>query len=179
MNPCFVPKAGKALALASALASLSMPSAAQAGFTSFGSSCVAGMSLSAGALPQLGTAFPLLYTGQIGSVSFGSNTQISQPVLLVGLSNTQAGGAPLPATLPLTLTGGVACDLRVSADVAVLVPTSTPPPFALQIQLPTASTLVGFTFHAQWLLVSERRVMGQTQWVRFFTSNAGTAVLGP
>lgn len=158
---------------------ITVPLAAQASFTTFGSTCQQGLTLSANTLPQLGSTFFVGYSGPLGNSFLGFYGYVNQPVLLLGTSNAQAGGVTLPATLPPAMTGGAVCDLLVSPDVVLLHPLSTPPPFGLPIAIPATAGLVGFTFHAQWLLLSERSYFGQVQWLRTFLSNAGTAVVGP
>lgn len=157
---------------------LSVPLVAQASFTTFGTGCQ-GVGLSSTGLPRLGTTFFVGYSGALGNQFLGLYSYINQPVLLLGTSNTQAGGVALPVALPTTMTAGVVCELLVSPDVTMVLPMSTPPPFGLPIAIPATVGLVGFTFHAQWLLLSERSYFGQVQWLRAFLSNAGTAVVGP
>lgn len=156
---------------------LSVPLVAQASFTTFGSGCLS-VGLSANNLPQIGTTFFLDYTGSFGNQFLGFYGYVNQPVLLLGTSNTQTGGIALPAALPTTMTAGLACDLLVSPDVTMVLPLSTTPPLGLPIAIPATAGLVGFTFHAQWLLLSERSYFGQFQWLRTYTSNGGTAVVG-
>jgi hypothetical protein len=155
------------------------PLVAQASFTTFGTSCQPGLSLSASATPRLGTTFVIDYAGAIGTSWIGFATTVHQPVLLLGTSNTQAGGVALPAALPITLTAGAICELLVAPDVVALLPATSAPPFGLPVAIPSTPGLIGFTFHAQWLLLSERSLSGQVQWLRAFLSNAGTAVIGP
>lgn len=155
-----------------------VPLAAQASFTPFGTGCL-GLGLTANGLPRIGTTWFVGYAGPLGSSFVGLYGIVNQPVLLLGTSNTQAGGASLPAPLPTSLTAGLACDLLVSPDVVLLHPFGVPPPFGLAVTIPATPGLIGFTFHAQWLLLSERSYFGTLQWVRAYTSNAGTAVVGP
>lgn len=156
-----------------------LPLAAQASFTTFGTSCSPGLALAANGLPHLGTAFFFSYAGPLGSSFVGLYNNLDQPVLLLGVSNTQAGTVPLPAPLPTTWTAGLNCELRVSPDVLLVHPLSAAPPFGLSIAIPATPGLIGFPLHAQWLLLSERSYFGQPLWLRAFLSNAGTAVLGP
>jgi hypothetical protein len=152
---------------------------AQASFTTFGSSCVQGMAIGASSLPRLGQSLRITYTGPRGNHFIGFYTNIAQPILLLGLSNTQAGGVTLPFTLPTAVTNGAVCDLLVSPDAQLLMPLlSTPPPYGLDLAIPADQSLVGLVFHAQWLTISERSLFGQILWVMFATSDAGTAVVG-
>lgn len=162
-----------------AFLSATVPLAAQASFTTFGTTCQQGLTLSANTLPQLGTTFFVGYSGPLGNSFVGQYSYVNQPVLLLGTSNAQAGGVPLPATLPTTLTGGAVCNLLVSPDALAVMPLGMAPPFGLPVAIPATPGLAGFTFHAQWLLLSERSLLGQVQWLRTFLSNAGTAVVGP
>jgi hypothetical protein len=151
---------------------------AQASFTPFGASCLPGMTMAAANVPRLGQTFDLRYTGPIGSQFFGVYDQVSQPVLLLGASATQAGAVPLPAVLPLVLTGGVACEIAVSPDTMVLLPTASAPIHQFLLPIPNQPQLLGFTFHVQWLLIMQRSTFGQELWTRLLTSNGGTAVVG-
>lgn len=155
-----------------------VPLAAQASFTTFGAGCV-GATLSANGLPRLGTNWFVGYAGVFGSQFVGLYGYLNQPVLLLGTSNTQAGGVPLPAALPTAWTGGSLCELLVSPDALLVHPLAAQPPYGISIAIPATSGLIGFTFHAQWLVLAERSYFGTVQWVRSYTSNAGTAVVGP
>ena len=136
----------------------------------------------AGRFSDLGGRAEIIPAGRFGDqvlVRFGAAA--TQPILLLGRSTTMAGGTPLPHTLPVSMTGGLPCQVLVSPDVILPLPlpTTTPPPWVVTVAIPASPSLVGFTFHAQWLTVTERTYMGQPQWVRVVTSQAGTAVIGP
>lgn len=156
-----------------------VPLAAQSSFTTFGSTCSQGLQLSAVGSPHLGQPFFVGYTGAIGSQFVGPYDILSVPVLLLGLSNTQAGGAPLPAVLPLDWTLDASCVLLVSPDAMVQIPLPATPPFGLTLPIPATPSFVGATFHLQWLQVQIRSTFGQFLWLRLASSNGGTAVVGP
>lgn len=165
-------------AATTALAAAALP--AQASFTTFGSSCVQGMAIGSIGLPRLGQTMQITYAGPAGNQFIGFFTNIHQPVLLLGLSNTQAGAVQLPFVLPLNITNGGVCELLVSPDSQRLVPLwpSAPPPLQLPLTIPNNTNLLGLRLHAQWMMLSERSLYTQILWRTLHTSNAATLVIG-
>ena len=153
---------------------------AQASFTPFGSTCTPGQAISALNLPRLGQTFRVVYSGIQGNTFVGMTGQNAVPFLSIGLSNTQAGGTPLPYTLPLWATNGIAnCELYVSPDATVPLPLGGPPPFTVGLTLPASQALVGLPLHLQWFTLVDRTRMGVLTARYVMLSNAATAVLGP
>lgn len=154
---------------------------AQASFQWFGASCYPGLSMAAGSLPRLGRSFDLLYQGPYGSVFVGTRTQVSTPLLLIGLSNTSAGGLPLPFLLPLAVTGGQpGCQVLVAPDAIVAMANnlSTPPPYVLSLPIPSNQALLGLRVFVQWCTLTATSSLGGPSSARFCTSDAGVAVIG-
>ena len=153
---------------------------AQASFTTFGSSCTPGQAISALNLPRLGQTFRVAYSGLQGNTFVGMLGQNAVPFLSIGLSNTQAGGTPLPYTLPLWATNGDAnCQLYVSPDATVLLRLGGPPPLTVDLALPASQALVGLPLHLQWFTLVDRTRMGVLTARYVMLSNAATAVIGP
>ncbi len=165
-----------AAALGIALLTALVP--AQASFATFGAGC-SGLVLGASSLPRLGQSLQLTYSGPIGNSFYGFNGQNAQPILMLGLSNTQAGAMPLPFLLPAAVTGAQLCEVLVSPDAMALLPRNSAPPFHLSVAIPADPSFVGLALHAQWLTILERTYMGQVRSVTLLTSNAGTAIVGP
>lgn len=156
---------------------------AQGSVALFGQSCLQGLSLSVSGQPRLGQTPQVVYQGIIGNHFYGSSSQLAVPFLMVGFSNTQAGGLPLPHLLPLSLTNGLAnCQVYVSAEAVRTLPAGSPPPFGLPLPIPSDPGLVGVTLHLQWLTAVNRWSgigPGQVLVASYvMTSNAATVVVG-
>jgi hypothetical protein len=69
-------------------------------------------------------------------------------IVLFGLSNAQANGAPLPASVdPVFGTSG--CTLYISPDVSLIAPTSASFPATLTLQVPVLPSWPGLSLFAQ------------------------------
>jgi len=156
---------------------------AQGSVVLFGQSCQQGLSLAVSGQPRIGHAPQVVYQGMIGNHFFGTSSQLAVPFLMVGFSNTQAGGLPLPHLLPLSLTNGLAnCQVYVSAEAVRTLTAGSPPPLGLPLPIPSDPGLVGVTLHLQWLTAVNRWSgigPGQVLVASYvMTSNAATVVVG-
>ena len=130
-----------------------------------------------------GGAIANLY-GTWAYVGPGDCKMRGQAYLLVGASNQQAGGVPLPYMLPLPLTMNFPCLAHVSAEVIIKseVPLrgmgSSNASYA-GFAIPNLPALVGQKLYLQWL-VQRWQVGINCPWVYpyFFTSNAAEITIG-
>lgn len=164
-----------------ALSVLAAFAGAQATVSHFGQGCMPGNAIGAANLPRIGQTFQVTYSGIYGSVFIGWRAQLSAPMLILGLSNTMAGGVPLPALLPAALTGG-ATNCQVLASPDTITPLSlainAPPPWTLPLPIPASSSMVGLTFYLQWLTVIQTtQPLAPTTW-SMVTTDALRAVIG-
>ncbi|HEU4419739.1 MAG TPA: hypothetical protein VFT55_12440, partial [Planctomycetota bacterium] len=90
--------------------------------------------------PRIGQTFSVRADGLPLSMAF----------MLYGLSNLSFAGVPLP--LPLGAIGMPGCELRVSFDVADFQ-TGTANSATFSFTVPSSTTLVGFVFHQQALVL--------------------------
>ena len=153
-----------------------------ASFSTFGTGCAAfpSITLTATGVPALGTTMTLHYSGpnsyQVSGVLEGGN----QPILLLGLSNTNAGGLPLPAMLPATVFG-VPCNLLVSPDVALpMARAGSTYVSSVPLSVPMDPSLIGQVFYQQWLTFTFQRHLtgGGFVTATLRSSNGGRAAIG-
>ena len=134
--------------------------------------------------PRLGMGVGILLLGTWGYVGAGDCKMRGQAYLLVGASNQQAGGVPLPYMLPLPLTMSFPCLLQVSAEVVAKADTplagmGSSHASSIGLAIPNLPTLVGQKLYLQWL-VQRWQVGINCPWVYpyFFTSNAAEITIG-
>lgn len=106
----------------------------------FGTGC-GGLAISNDVAPYIGGSFGIFL-----------NARPALPaLLLLGASNTQWGGIPLP--FDLGLIGAPGCSLLVSTDIQLLTVTDPNGAAALRLALPTSRRFIGGTLYFQWVVV--------------------------
>ena len=106
-----------------------------------------------------------------------------QAYLLVGGSNQQAGGVPLPYLLPLALTMNHPCLAQVSADAIVVDPVGLKGKgsnyaSAVASRVPNLAALSGQKLYLQWIVHRWQTGMNCSYYLPyFFTSNAAEVTL--
>lgn len=125
-------------------------------------------------LPQLGKTVSIQTVSGAYGAGWSSNVQI-----MLGVSNTSAGGLRLPLDASYFNVGmSVFCGwLLQSVDLRIPVPTfkNTPKTVWIPFQVPNDASLVGVTVYAQVL----RRARGDVSfWTRYDLSEAARLVVG-
>ena len=129
-----------------------------ASYTLFGTSCTTGrissqlgpVPLAVRGLPRLGSSFEIV-TECSARYPWGNTRNV---FLLNGLSNTSAGGVPLPFDISLLNPGGPYCGLlHTSSEVVVRVPLLADhlASAVLRFDVPNDAALIGVTLYQQVL----------------------------
>ena len=170
------------LSLVTAVALAATLTCQSASYATFGTSCRSDIALSAPQLPRLGQGFAVRYAGPYDPAFLGTRNFSYQPILMTGSSHTAFGATSLPFLLPAGITGGATtCNLYVAPDILMPLPIvpGSPPPYALNLTIPSAPALLGASFFQQWLLITtvfDLRTNLTTQSIA--TSNAAHGVIG-
>ena len=149
-------------------------------FTHFGNACGATL---AGNPPRVGMPFTLTYGGPNSYLQVHLLIDQARPLLVLGTSDRQYGGVPLPWAIPPALAGNRnGCQLLVSPDLVHPMPFAMPlPPTrfvdTLTIPVPMDTSLLGATLFVQWLTFHRKGVVPPySEWLS--TSDAAKAVIG-
>jgi len=171
----------KWVSLSAALLLVAALSAQTGSFSNFGTAC--GSTGLTGSVPRIGMPFTVTYSGPNSYINpHGQYFHQNRPIIVVGASDRQFSGGPLPFAIPTSFTNNLQCSLYVSMDYVQLMPFAMPfPPSRFEnvftLNVPVHRSLIGVTFFVQWLMRHAQNLsLPYTEWI--YTSDAGRAVIG-
>ena len=168
-------------ALASCLLT-TLLAAQTAGVVGYGTGCAA--TIGWNGLPRLGQTVTFTYNGPNSYFDTHGVLSQSRPVFLLGISDQQMSGLPLPFVLPTSMTNGLAgCTMLQSSEVLHVMPWDYPNITRyvdwVATPIPNDPALLGGVFFAQWLVWQRSRRSWYdpfVDWIR--TSDAAKATVG-